>query len=151
MWKYGLMVLLVVSTFSIQAQPGARGERFEQIKAAREAFLKEQLALTSAESTAFFPTFWQYDAKVRKARRQAGMNRRNNPPDLGSLSEPEALELLRENRKRRQALLALEIEAQEAFLKILPARKVVLLYPAEKAFREKLLQRLRQRRGGPRH
>lgn len=145
------MVFLVTSTMMVRAQPGPRGERFEQIKEAREAFLKERLVLTAEESAAFFPTFWEYDAKVRKARRKAGMDRRNNAPELDGLSESAALELIQQNRKQRQELLNLEIEAQEAFLKILPARKVVLLPPAEKAFREKLLQRLKQRRGGPRN
>ena len=150
MWKYLLAIFMLLTSFTAYAQPGGRGERFEQIKEARETFLKEELALTTEESAAFFPVFWEYDLKVRQARRKAGIDRRKNAPDLGALSEAEALALLRENRQRRQELLALEIEAQDAFLKILPARKVVLLPPAEKAFREKLLQRLQQRRGGPR-
>ena len=150
MWKYVLIIFLSFGTLSAQGQPGTRAERFDRIKEAREAFLREQLALSAEESEVFFPVFWRYDSRIRKGRRDFGLDQRENAFALDQLSEKEARELLLTNRKRKQEILALETEAEEAFLRILPARKVVLLHQAEKEFREKLLRRLKQQRRGDR-
>lgn len=152
MWKYLMVVFLFIGTLSVQAQPGPRGERFDRIKEARETFFREKLSLTAEESEAFFPIFWKYETQIRKARRSIGPGRQGGNLSLDNLSEQQAQELLASNRKRRKELLDLEAEAEDAFLKVLPARKVVILHRAEKEFREKLIRRLRQeRKGGPRN
>lgn len=151
MWKYLLIVVLFFATLTAQAQPGMKGERFNQIKEAREAFLKEKLSLTEEESETFFPVFWQYEARIRKVSKGFILNRQGKTESIGQLSEQDAEVLLMTNRKRKQEILSLGTEAEDAYLQILSARKVVMLQLAEKEFKEKLLRRLRQQRKGERH
>lgn len=143
-----LLFALSLFTFTAQAQPGgkrgaagreARKERVERVKAARQAFIAEQLQLTAAEATAFFPVFWKYDEKIRKGfpRRERDKTAANRD----NLTEAEALELINNNRAHRQQLADIKTESEQAFLKILPATKVIRLSEIEKAFRQRLWDR----------
>jgi hypothetical protein len=142
---------------ALQAQPGSRpqkGERkelreqrFAKIKAARQAYITEELTLTSKEIEAFFPVFWSFDEKLKKRGGPAKEKDFKNT----DLSEGEALEILRAHRARRQAALKMNIEAEEAYLKVLPARKVILLPEVERKFRKLLWERTKEIRQGRRN
>lgn len=155
MSKYLILFLFLLFGSTVSwAQPGRnhdnQEERFERIKEAKEVFLREELALTEAEAAAFFPLYWQYDRQTRGLRRP-----RRNPerqgPQRPALTEAQAREQLMTARQQRQHLLDLQIEAETAYLKHLPATKVILLGRAEREFREKLLRRLRQGRSQSRN
>ena len=66
-------------------------------------------------------------------------------------TEDEALEILHGHRARRQASLNLNIEAEEAYLKVLPAHKVILLPEVERRFRKLLWERTKEVRKGRRN
>lgn len=148
-----LLLLLNFAAFQVQAQPGpgfkegmaAGGERFAKIKEAREAFIAEQLALTPQQAAAFFPVFWSYEAKLRDNMPPRGRANAGAAP-TASLTEAEALAQLRAQRERRQYLLDLKAKAEEDFLKIIPATKVIRLPEVEKAFRQRLWERAREGR-----
>ncbi len=145
-----LILLLGLCLFSLtsQAQPGGRdgedrlevrAERLERVKAARQAFIAEELALSAKEAAAFFPVFWRYEEKMR-----SGMPRRERDKQQAGrtdLTEAEALALMRSYRQHRQEMVDLKTEAENAFLKILPATKVIRLPEVEKAFRKRLWER----------
>jgi hypothetical protein len=142
---------------ALQAQPGSRperadrkelwGERFAKIKAARQAYITEELELTDKETKVFFPVFWSYNEKLK----QGGDPGKTEDVKKTNLSEGEALEVLHGHRAQRQASLNLKIEAEEAYLKVLPARKVVLLPEVENQFRKLLWERTREVRKGRRN
>lgn len=125
--------------------PGQRKARFARIRAARKAFLTEQLALTEKEAAAFFPIYWAYDEQTREARR-ATNDKLANRSKSGPLTELEAQEALLLDRTLRQELLTLRNQTEDKFLKILPASKIIRLPEIEKEFRKKLWDRTR----GPR-
>lgn len=144
------LFLLCFATLQVQAQPGAgfkerleaRGERFAKIKEAREAFIAEQLALTPKQAAAFFPVFWSYEEQLRD-----GLPRRDRSASAAPekpLTEAEALAQLRADRQRRQQMLDLKTKAEEDFIKIIPASKVIRLPEVEKEFRQRLWERTRQ-------
>lgn len=132
-------------------------ERLERVREARNQHLREFLDLTDAEAEAFLPRYDRFDQQRRELRRQmAGERRRPGgrrpggpaaPADKGQLSEEEAAEALLRERRQRQELLRLQTAAEEAFLEVLPAAKVVRIEEAERAFRQKLLRRMRGMRG----
>lgn len=142
---------------ALQAQPGNRAqrterkelrqERFAKIKAARQAYITEELELTEKEGESFFPVFWSYEEKL-KLRRVGGKEKEFKNADL---TEKEALEILRSHRARRQAALEMNLEAEEAYLKVLPARKVILLPEVEMKFRKLLWERTREIKKGRRN
>jgi hypothetical protein len=142
---------------ALPAQPGnrpqstdrkeLRQERFAKIKAARQAYITEELELTEKEGKAFFPVFWSYEEKL-KQRGAGGKEKEFKNTDL---TEGEALEILHSHRARRQASLNMNMEAEEAYLKVLPARKVILLPEVERKFRKLLWERTREIRKGRRN
>lgn len=147
-----LILLLFLSLFggALQAQPGSqpnrgerkdlREERFAKIKAARQAYIAEELELTEKEAKVFFPVFWSYEEKLK----QGGVRAFERDFQKTDLTEAEALEILRGHRARRQAALDLNIAAEEAYLKVLPAKKVILLPEVEKKFRKLLWERTKE-------
>jgi len=162
-----LLPLLLVTTF-VTAQDGPRGKdhpplherakrgtpeqreaRFTRIRAAREAFLTEQLSLTEKEADAFFPIYWAYDEQTREAKR-ATHKKYKNRATSGPLTEIEAREVLLLDRTLRQEMLTLRNQTEDKLLKILPASKIIRIPDIEKDFRKKLWDRTRGRRGGGR-
>jgi hypothetical protein len=144
--------LLCLVSVSVQAQPGSRPgngdrkemreERFAKIKAARQAYITEELELTKKEAEAFFPVFWSYDEKLKQGRFRSKYKSKGLKDT--DLTEAEALEVLRGHQTHRQESLNQIFEAEEAFLKVLPARKVIQLPEVEKRFRKLLWERTRE-------
>ncbi|WP_026231574.1 hypothetical protein [Neolewinella persica] len=142
--------LLCLVSVAAQAQPGnrpngadrkeLREERFAKIKAARQAYITEELELTNKEADAFFPVFWSYDERLK----QEGTRNKERDFAPADLTEGEALKILRDHQARRQASLNLSIEAEDAFLKVLPARKIIQLPEVERKFRKLLWERTRE-------
>jgi len=154
MWKYLILFLfLIAGPTQAWGQPDrsqdSQEERFERIKQAKEAFLREELQLTQSEAAAFFPVYWRYETQIHNARREHRSGRKHK--DRPALTEAQALKELMTGRQQRQDLLDLHIEAETAYLEHLPAAKVILLESTEREFREKLLRRLRQDRSGGRN
>lgn len=150
MWKQGVLLLLFLSLGSgLFAQPKPDRGQFEVIREAREAFISERLLLSPAEAKAFFPIFWKYEEEMRSKRKEVvGRRQQYLDTSAGStLSEEEALKMLMAKRRHRQEVLKLQLEAEDEFLKVLPAVKVARLEDVEKAFREQLWEKTRQRRG----
>lgn len=130
-------------------KPEQRGARFGQIRAARKAYLIEQLALTEEEAAAFFPIYWAFDEQTRKAKRATHEKYRKRATN-GPLTEIEAQEILLLDRTLRQEMLTLRNQTEDKLLKILPASKVIRIPDIEKDFRRLLWDRTRGRRGGGR-
>ncbi len=134
-----LLLLLSVGNATLMAQPGGR---FARIKEAKEAHLTEYLGLTEAEAAAFLPVYWSYDLKLRQLKRTHRVTMTESP----AITETAALESIRARQRARQEYLDLETAAETAYLKQLPATKVVLLEEAERSFQRKLVSRIRDNR-----
>lgn len=145
-----LILFLMLPTLAF-AQPGKDrpgGERFERIKAAREAFMTEELSLTKAEAKAFFPVYWTQEDKVRTARKEARTAVRQQTK-TSPMTEADAKRVIELRRQEMREQLALRIAAEDAYLRVLPAAKVIRIPEAERAFRERLWEHRRQGRGRP--
>lgn len=153
-----LLLLLLFCAAGLSAQPGhpnherrdrpekmtaeQRAERFAKIKTARQAYITEALELTPAEAAAFFPVYWDYDRRMAEGRRDGHRGRPGRK--TRELTEKEARGELLQRRTQRQQMLTLSLEAEDAFLEILPATKVIHLPEAEREFRRKLWDRARR-------
>lgn len=148
-----LFLLLLFSTTTLVAQPGREGnprgertgrispeqraERFAKIRAARQAFITEELELTEKQAAAFFPVYWDTEQRMAESKKDGA---RRNHPGLApqALTEQEARTELLKRRTQRQQMLTLSLEAEDKYLKILPATKVVRLPDVEREFKRKL-------------
>jgi hypothetical protein len=158
MLKHLMILTLLCFGLVATAQPGTPppsrgdGDRFERIKKARQAFIAEYLELTDAEAEAFFPIFWKYDVQMHRLKRAIFENRpgrrqdRRNLPPAPALSEEDAKKQLLEVRENRRKLLELNLEAEAAYLEVLPAAKLIQLEEAEKMFRQRLWDRAKRAR-----
>ncbi len=154
-----LFILFVFCTTTIAAQPGRqdhkrgdhsertraeqRTERFARIKAARQAFITEELELTPKQATAFFPVYWDYEQRMVNGKKTPS-HRERTMHATKDLTEKEARAELLQRRTRRQQMLALSLEAEEKYLQLIPATKVIRLPDVERAFRRKLWDRTRR-------
>ena len=124
-------------------EPAFRQERLDRVRAAQEAFMTTELDLSKKQAAAFFPLFWENEARQRAARRNTitaiGELRRKE-----DLTETEARRMIDLRREEMKKLLALRISAEDAYLKVLPATKVARLPAVERRFREELWQRRRE-------
>lgn len=142
-----LTLLLLLLPGVLFAQPpgglpdGPEGER---LRAARVAFLTQRLALTPEESAAFWPVFNEFDAD-----REALLEERGELGALEVMSDAQLEETLLAEFRRQEAMAGLQRRYLDRFKEVLPARKALLVFLLEHRFKEELLDRLRQRMGGP--
>ncbi|MCX8210685.1 MAG: hypothetical protein OTI34_06550 [Lewinella sp.] len=154
-----LFLLLLFCTTTLFAQPNQKGhpreeraeqinpeqhaKRFARIKAARQAFIIEELEITEKQAAAFFPVYWDFDQRMVEDKKDIA---RRNRPDQPSkkLTEQEARTKLLERRTQKKRIMALSLEAENKYLEILPATKVLRLPDVEREFRKKLWERTRK-------
>lgn len=137
------LALICLNTFAQDNEPGDREEKIESLK---RAFITEKLDLSVDEAEKFWPVYNAY-SKDKKANRQelkALMHSdKEQTPDKKTMQD----------RIRKGTELRIkEVQRDETFLtdclEILPPQKVMRLTQIEKEFREKLMDRMRERRQG---
>ena len=119
----------------------------ERVEALKRAFITEKLNLSVAEAEKFWPVFNDFEDKkkeVKKVIRQAHKACEADPKNEKLLLEKVAVI----TQKRKE-----EADLDEKFIKdvlpILGAERTSKLLGIEEEFRKKLMDELRERRGGP--
>jgi len=119
----------------------------ERVEALKRAFITEKLNLTVSEAEKFWPVFNEFENKkkeVKIAIRQAHKACEADPNNEKLLLEKVAVI----TQKRKE-----EAELDEKFIKdvlpILGAERTGKLLGIEEEFRKKLMDELKERRGGP--
>ena len=145
-----LLLSFVLITFCAETTLGQRGqrerqereERHEQIEARRIAFITNELSLTPSEAQKFWPVYNEYNqkrAQMMARHRQQRMNLEN----LENLTEQQLLELADADIVNMEEMISLRREYHEKFKKILPLKKVIQLYEAEREFNRTLFRESR--------
>lgn len=122
-------ILLFLSLFTFLhagAQPPVKDEkdRKERVEALYIAYITRELQLTETEAEKFWPVHSLYDAELKALPK--------------TLSEIERLE----------AQLAIKKKYEERFTKVIGKERTDEFFRKDAAFRERLIERLRQKRGG---
>jgi hypothetical protein len=142
-WILGVaMTLAVLTALQAQAGPPPDGGS-ERVKAMRTAFITNELQLTPEEAQVFWPIFNQFEAEQKRVR-----ERYKPSKDLLSMTDAEAEKLLNSQLDMEEEIIQLKRDYTMRFKKILPVRKVAMLSRVEHEFREHLVQRLKDVRGG---
>lgn len=120
----------------------------EKIKALKIAHITEQLDLTEEEAQKFWPV---YNAN-EDARNELRANSFEKRQDISAdkLTESEAKALLLDFEKAEQQKTALNSKMLKDLLEVLPAKKIIKLYQAERSFKRKLIEEFKQRHAGRR-
>ncbi|NRD23996.1 hypothetical protein HNV10_12120 [Winogradskyella litoriviva] len=133
------ILLTLFVTASVFAQ---RPDR-EKIKALKIAHITEQLDLTKSEAQKFWPVYnANEDAKMKL--REQSVNKRNIK-NTDELTESEAKSLLLDMEKIEKQKVALQSKLLKDLLEILPAKKIIKLYQAERSFKQKMFEEYKKR------
>jgi hypothetical protein len=118
-----------------KAKIGAR------VEARRAAFLSERLQLTPEEAQVFFPLFNEYVAKLKIIREQLNTGKR-----VEDLNDADAEKAIAAQFDVETRIIDLRKEYYQKFKKVLSAKRIALLYKAEREFKGELLNELQTRR-----
>lgn len=143
-----ILAIFCVTGLNAQDRRGGNPEMFEKIKAEKISFFTGKLDFKPAEAQAFWPVYNEFEKKRFDIRRQMHDFERMHDEDFAKLSESE-IEKMTNNyidSFEKEAMLLKEYNQQ--FLKILPSKKVLLLYRTENEFRSHLIREFKNREKG---
>lgn len=137
-----IILFLLTLQFGFSQENGPRKER---IKALKIAFISQKLSLTSEEAEKFWPIYNKYDEKImvlKEAQLKLRLQRRNG-------TDEEALKMIEESEEKEAEVMALKKKMRTELIPVISAEKVLKLEQLEQEFHRKLLEKLKERRGGP--
>jgi hypothetical protein len=140
------LLLITLPSFSqteFAQQDSIKGR--EKIKAARVAYITEQLNLTPQEAEKFWPLYNAYADKRHDLKKQYREAKRSNQTDQA---------LIDLNLKLEQQKLDLEKDFYNQVNGVIPANKLIKLREAEANFKKIILKQLHERKqheGGKRY
>ncbi len=133
----GLVVGLII--FNLQLSSGQQAVE-DKIDTYRIGFFTEKLQLTPQESKDFWPVYNLYKEKLKALKKQNV----NRPRQVVLMNDSELESFLGDLVQQKEDEARIFKEMNEELKKVLPTRKVVLLYYVEKEFNTKLLQSIRK-------
>ncbi|MEH6535720.1 MAG: sensor of ECF-type sigma factor [Psychroserpens sp.] len=131
-------IALTVSVF------GQRKERQERIKALKIAFITDKLELSETEAQKFWPVYNAIEEQKNMLRKEAQKMRKDL--NFESLTDEQAKKLIKdmlglENRKHN-----LHSKQINDLLKVIPAKKIILLKVVEDQFNKRMFEEMKKRR-----
>lgn len=140
MKKY-IYLVVIISTISLNAM-AQKGDRLEAMKI---GFITERLNLSSDEAKVFWPVYNKFTDDLKKLRQSSKGKISEEMADMPAMTDAEAEKVLIDmvNFKIQEADLLKKYATE--FKKVLPVKKVVLLFKAENDFKRELLKKLSQR------
>lgn len=142
--KTVLTFIVLLFSLGIFAQPPGKGDgnRKDQIKAQKIAFISSQLSLTSKEAEVFWPVYNDYEAAIEDVRNQRRKIHKVLR-DIDALSDDEAYA----NTQKLFELDAKEGDIRKEYLakfaKVLNKKKAALVFAAEVRFHKELLKKIK--------
>lgn len=137
-----LFTLFLLFTVSSWAQES----KSDKVEALKIAFLTNKLELTAKEAQAFWPLYNEYNTKMDKLRKSKKSDFDELKNKGENLSEKELEVFMNEIFATRQKELDLQKEYFEKYSKVLPMKKVALLYQAENQFKRELLRKIKEKK-----
>jgi hypothetical protein len=143
MKKLILISILSICAFTIagaQDKSGSTNEMFEKIKAEKISFFTEKLSLTPSEAQAFWPVYNEFEKKRFDIQRRKHEFEHMPDEKFNSLTDSEIDQMTNNyvSSFEKEAMLLKEYNKQ--FLKVLPKKKVLMMYRTENEFRGHLIR-----------
>lgn len=144
-----LLIIAIVSVFTAsslfaQDRKGPSPEMFEKIKAEKISFFTSKLDLTPSEAQTFWPVYNEFEKKRFDIQRQIHDFERMPDEKFASLSESQLEKLTNEYIESFEQQASLIKEYNKQFMKILPKKKVLLMYRTENEFRSHLIRQYKR-------
>jgi Skp family chaperone for outer membrane proteins len=135
-----LTSILFIISFSLTtvAQPNR-----DKIKTLKIAYITEQLNLSEKEAQQFWPIYNNFEEENSNLRRQGYSARKK--ADLNTISEEDALILLKEMRMNENKRQSLENDFIDRLTKVISAKKIIMLHKIEDDFKRKMFDEYKKR------
>ncbi len=137
-----LFILVLMCSFSSWSQES----KSDKVEALKIAFLTDKLELTSKEAQTFWPLYNEYNSKMEKLRKSKKSDFDELKNKGENLSDKELEVLVKEVFASKQKELDLQKEYYDKYVKVLPVKKVALLYQAENQFKRELLRKIKEKK-----
>jgi hypothetical protein len=146
MKKLTIIILLALFSIGVNAQDrrGGNPEMFEKIKAEKISFFTGKLSLTPAEAQAFWPVYNEFEKKRFDIQREIHRFERMPEDEFAKLSDAEVEKMTSDYISSFEKEAQLLKEYNKQFQKILPKKKVLLMYRTENEFRAHLIREFRK-------
>jgi len=128
-----------------EGRPG--GEKREKVEAMKIGFITQKLDLTPEEARVFWPVYNQMSGELEAIRKNRRSDMRDAKDDFSTMSDKDVEKLVDNEIVSRQNELDILKKYHSQFKKILPIKKVALLYRAEEEFKRHLLNEIRNKGG----
>ncbi|WP_445734754.1 hypothetical protein [Mariniflexile sp.] len=132
--------LLFIISFSLLSV--AQSNR-DKIKTLKIAYITEKLDLSEKEAQQFWPIYNNFEEENSNLRRQAYDARKK--ADLNTISEEQAVNILKEIRLNENKKQALENDFVDRLTKVISAKKIILLHKIEDDFKRKMFEEYKKR------
>ena len=116
----------------------------DKIKTLKIAFITEKLDLTQKQAQAFWPIYNNFEDAFFKLRAESYGKR--NKVDFQNVSDKDAESMLNEIRTIESKKYTLKENYINDLLKVIPAKKIILLEKAEMDFKHKMFEEFKNRR-----
>ena len=141
--KVIILSAFFLSTIALMAQVDRFSkQKTEEYKSEKIAYITTTMNLTPEEAEVFWPIYNKNSAKKDEMLVSMRDYRGALSDDYDELTEAQAKEAIDYFQKHMKEMNAFIIKSQNEYLKVLSAKKVLLLTKAEKDFRRKMLRKL---------
>ena len=137
-----LIVGLLLVPFLISSQVRERAK--DKVEAQRVAFMTRQMDLTPEESAAFWPLYNEHRNKLESLRKGLNLDEQR----VRDMPDGEVDILLDKMIEMEYRRTDLRKEFVQKLKSVLPARKILMIEPLERAFNREILKRIRGERPG---
>lgn len=138
-----LILLAPVSLFAQPKEPPP--QQREKVEALKIGFITKRLNLTPEEAKNFWPVYNKFQDEIEQVRKQRRETFRNPQMNFDDMSDNDLEKMVDNEIAFRQNELDILKKYNPQFKKVLPIRKVALLYKTEEDFKRKLLEMIRER------
>lgn len=126
------------------AQPG-KHEDFEKYKAMKVSFMTEKLELSPDEAQKFWPIYNEFEKKLFDFHRNRREMEKKIKENYDTYTDEEFRQISFDMVDQFRKEYELVKDYNEKFLKVLPAKKVVMISPLENDFRFRMIRQYRDK------
>ena len=134
---FGSLLLVVMILFATDLS----GQRMrDRVEAQRVAFMTQQMDLTPDESAAFWPLYKDYKEAMDVLREEIHFDRSR----IRQMNDAEAEAWLDKIFENEEKQIDLKRQYIAKFKNVIPAKKILMIAPLERAFNREILKKLRE-------
>jgi hypothetical protein len=118
----------------------------DKVEAMKVGFITNRLELTAKEAQVFWPLYNEYNSKMEKLRKTKRSDFEELKNKSDNITDKELETFINEVFASKQKELDLQKEYYEKYAKVLPVKKVAMLYQAENQFKRELLRKIKEKK-----